>query len=593
MSVTPNDLNLEQRQVVETGSGPLMVIAGPGTGKTKTLTARIVHLLQTKQAKPTEILAVTFTAKAATEMRERVAAQLAHGNLPTITTFHAFCYELLQNNNLAAGRFATDTERRMLIAELPKPDSLRHLSNKELSLLISRFKNAVDHTSFDPALGRLTARYNLALTQVGLQDFDDLLVEAYRVLQADQTIRRTVQARCKYLLVDEFQDTNELQYKIMRLCAGQNILVIGDPLQSIYAFRGAQGAIFDQFAADYPQAKTVTLKTNYRSNRAIVALAKTLYPKLTLQTHSQQHGRVTISKTLHEYAEAAFIINSIESRLGGTNLLKVTQTNDDSVQGFCDFAIMYRTHHVARTIKRQLAESGIPYQVVGDESPYARPVPAAIIRLLLWVLASKPIDEQELKTLAALKKISLARLTERVAVWQASQHSVTALAQTIIDELGLSVTSNEDQQALRQCHNMLVQFGADTKACAEHVQQLAQSDYYDPRAEAVTLLTIHAAKGLEFAHVFLCAAEEGIIPHNREGTMLDEERRLLYVAVTRAKQQLDILYTSTRNRQPAKPSRFISNLPGYAHQEDPATAVLQKKHARKQLKRRQKTLFDF
>ncbi len=289
------ELNTQQQRAVRAGDGPLMIVAGPGTGKTKTLTARITHLIESGKAAPEQILALTFTKKAAEEMRTRVEQSLtpffAGGNrsraedslsslglanepsgsasaefppsknearspitsVPTISTFHALCHELLGSET----PFVGDAQRLQIIKNLSRPKSLKTLSARELGLLISRAKNKV--ATDDPDITKVVTRYNQALKEENVRDFDDLLLETHRLLQEDEPARQAAQNRYRYILVDEFQDTNALQYELLRLLLGhENICVIGDPYQSIYGFRGASGTIFEQFAADFANHQAIT-----------------------------------------------------------------------------------------------------------------------------------------------------------------------------------------------------------------------------------------------------------------------------------------------------------------------------------------------
>jgi superfamily I DNA/RNA helicase len=585
-------LNTKQCQVAEAADGPLAVIAGPGTGKTKTLTARIAYLLKTGRATNGQLLALTFTNKAAGEMRQRLATLLHGKHLPQVTTFHAFCAGVLKNQGHAISQFVTEPEKLAIIKELPKPDALRDLNVRELSLLMSRYKNAIDVSEFDPGIARLASRYDEKLKTYELADFDNLLTQTHSLLLNNKEVKQHLSARYQYVLVDEFQDTNELQYELLKCIANTaNVLVIGDPLQSIYGFRGASSSIFRRFLKDFPQAKTVTLSTNYRSHQTIVSLAKAIFPnELHLEAHSQAPGDVQITKTLNEYSEANYIVNTIQTRLGGTDLLIAHNNNDEQVQHFSDFAVLYRTHRAAHAVARAFADSGIPYQIAGEQSPYEHPVIKTIIVLLGFMVRQQQPDQRELKTLSLLAfddiDALLAQCRELIIGKKPSE-----VVEILIEQFDLQAASQKAEAPLRQFMNLLVSFDQATLAeCVNSLQKLQQSDCYDPAADAVTLLTIHGAKGLEFPHVFLCAAEEGILPHGRKGTDITEEQRLFYVAVTRAKHQLDITYAVNRARQPVKSSRFLQ-LPNFTHRDDPDFAVQQKRIAKQRHKRAQTTLF--
>ncbi|HTE22337.1 MAG TPA: ATP-dependent helicase [Candidatus Limnocylindria bacterium] len=588
------DLNAQQRAAVEAGDGPLMIVAGPGTGKTKTLTARIVYLLSSGRAQPNQITALTFTNKAAREMRQRLThllfsrTGLENKGLPRVATFHALGYELLSANQKNPLKFATDEQRREIIKALPKPQDLKGLSTRELAAGISLFKTSLRPTP-DDGMSRLVAGYNKVLARQGLHDFDDLLAQTYQLLSQDPAVRTSLAATCQHLLIDEFQDTNDLQYALMKLLqeGSKNVFVIGDPLQSIYGFRGASGGIFERFARDFPHGQSIALTTNYRSAPEIVSLSNAVFTDApVLVPHQKVAGQVQAVRVLNEYSEAGWIIAEIENHLGGTTMLKGhdTDTAQQQTRQFSDYAVLYRTHRTARSLEQKLEESGIPYQIVGDDSPYEKPFIQTILQSLRYLAGGdvpviKGLKEQQIKQLLA--DIPTVLLTETV--------------HRIISKLGLDPPEEADRRILTQFMNSLVRFEGVTLAdYLAQVEAIGEQGFYDPQAQAVTLLTIHAAKGLEFPHVFLIGAEEGLLPYLRTGkpTDVEEERRLFYVAVTRARQQLDILYAKNRGGQPAKPSRFIAALsPDVLPRiTDPAMAAQQKRLHKKRLKRAQQTL---
>jgi DNA helicase II / ATP-dependent DNA helicase PcrA len=500
------ELNSRQRQAVEATDGPLLIIAGPGTGKTKTLASRILYLIDSGKAQARDILALTFTKKAAQEMAERVGKPEV-----TICTFHALCHQLLGGDE----QFATEPERLAIIKSLPKPSNLKQLSTRELALLVSRAKNMADNR---PDIIKLADAYSAALHERDLIDFDDLLLQARTLLQTPQAQKPLY----SYILVDEFQDTNQLQYDLLQLIkSNNNLFVIGDPNQSIYAFRGASGTIFEQFKTDFPHAKEIDLTVNYRSAPPIVALANGIFadaPQLT--AHSAAAGEVKAIEVLNEYSEAHWVVDSIQRAVGGTDML---QASGEAQCGLRDFAVLYRSRRAGITIQKYLAESGLPYQVVGEGSPYERP------------------DVQEL--------IGMLRTTHEL---KPDSPAPADIAASLAAQAGL------ESKEIHQFMSTLVRFTSLGAALA-HLDSMAEQQFYDADADAITLLTIHAAKGLEFRRVFLVGTEEGILPHSKADEQ--EEKRLFYVAVTRAKEQLDILYATKRGGEPAVASHFITALP--------------------------------
>jgi len=582
-------LNEQQRRAVEAGDGPVLIVAGPGTGKTKTLTARIAWLLEHKKVQPSEIVALTFTNKAAREMRERLGSLLGKGAmLPRVTTFHALGAELLKTSR-DSEKLLTEQQRTEIIRDVAKLTGLKGTPIRELSLLISRAKTSVENLP-DDSLNRLLQAYEAALVEQGLHDFDDLLIKSYKLLQTDGTAH----TRYTYVLVDEFQDTSELQYELLKLLGtGENIFAIGDPNQSIYAFRGAGAAMFDHFREDFQNVQQINLTVNYRSVPEIVQLANAIFPGAPqLEAWQEDHGAVRTVQTLNEYSEAAYILGEIEKGIGGSDMLKASGHTD--VREPRDYAILYRTHRAAKALQRTFAESGVPYQIAGEGSPYERPEIQAIIAIMRYLHSPSEQAKQDLTKLSALRHPSLAQLEALLAKFpEPSGISVCDLATGVASSLSL-----ESEQNLQQFIGSLVQFGAcetGLGAALKHIDEISQSEFFDPSVNAVTLLTIHAAKGLEFSKVFLIAAEEGILPKLRSDGKdnIDEERRLFYVAVTRAKQSLEIIHTKSRAGEPGKLSRFVAELSAdvLPRTADPDMVSLEKRAEKRRQKRAQTTLF--
>ncbi len=593
------ELNSAQRQAAEAGDGPIAIIAGPGTGKTKTLVARIEWLVA-QGVQPGSILALTFTKKAAQEMSERLAydakrksgvadagaflpgarrpeekTQYLTGpqSKPYISTFHALCFDLLNEKLEKPPQFIAEPARLALIKNLPKPAAFKGLSSRELSLIISRGKNMADDA---PEVARLVGAYNAELKTQNLHDFDDLLLQTHDMLQNDPIWRAYVQKRFSHILVDEFQDTNNLQYQLLQLLRQtDNLFVIGDPQQSIYGFRGADGDIFARFARDFPQAKTIVLHTNYRSASQVVALANAIYPQApALTAYNKTPGDVRATKVLNEYREADFVLQQIQQAIGGSDLQRAVSDDDRANQRtLADFAILYRSRLAARVLQQRLAGSGLPFQVVGEGSPYDKPSVQALVQLITQVAYPKKPG-----VVKGFSPTQIAKLLGPINPAQ-KPHDIAA---ALVTAFALPLDAD-----LRQMLGMLVRF-TTAKQAADYFADIATQNFYDPRADAITLLTIHASKGLEFAHVFLIGAEEGILPSAR-GTE-PEEKRLFYVAATRAKQQLSITAAAFRHNQKTQPSRFIAEarLPLHA---DNTFAKDQKLAQKRQAKRAQTSLF--
>ncbi len=567
-----DDLNEAQHAAVTAGDGPLLIVAGPGTGKTKTLTMRIAYLVTTGRVQPEQVLALTFTKKAAEEMQSRIQALLGKTgrSTPQISTFHALCNTLLGGDLM----FVSEAERLRIIRALPRPAALKGVAVRELALCISRYKNQADN---DPVLATITAAYNEALARQGIADFDDLLVRARQLLETDAATRQAVQDKYRYVLVDEFQDTNMLQYQLLRLLLGDaNVYVIGDPNQSIYGFRGASGGIFDQFRADYPDHTAITLEVNYRSAPQIVAAGNAIFPHSPqLHAHRQASGTAQAVEVLNEYSEANWVIDTIHREVGGGDFMRVVSDNQRADERTLrDFAVLYRNRSAAQTFQKALAHSGLPYQVVGEGSPYDQPYVQQLVAVLRAVACNVAPDDIEANVWRVLR--------ERVA--KAGVRKPEAIAGEAAAALGI------DTPEARHFIGTLVRFDTPAAAVA-YIDAIAAQDFYDPAADAVTLLTIHASKGLEFPYIFLLAAEEDILPYRAAN--IDEERRLFYVAATRARDSLHIVHARRRSGELATRSRFVQELPEQAvpRVTDPQLATDQRRAVKRAAKRSQQSLF--
>jgi superfamily I DNA/RNA helicase len=533
-----DELNDEQLRAVEAGDGPVAVIAGPGTGKTKTLVARIEYLIKSKRADPDEILALTFTKKAAEEMQDRLESSVK------VSTFHGLCFEILDEDK----PFVSEAERLAVIKDLKKPRTLKSLSARELGLAISRAKNSTETPEID--LGKVVGDYNKALAKLNVRDFDDLLVDARELLKKEKS-----KLLWRYILVDEFQDTNSLQYEILKLILdGNNLFVIGDPNQSIYGFRGASGSIFERFKDDFKDVTKVTLSANYRSMSAVVGLANAIFGTSDLQAKSKESGRVRTVEVLNEYGEAHWVIAEIQKAIGGGDLQRAVSDDErGSHRRLSDFAVLYRSRPAASALQKLMNESGLPYQIVGDGSPYEKSEIQAVIERL------RGLDDQTTPAAAAAEGIIA----------------------------GLNLPSGRD---LQQFIATLVRFGT-TAAALKYLDKIAEQGFYDSEADAITLLTIHASKGLEFPVVFLIGVEEGTLPSGRGDEA--EEKRLFYVAVTRARERLEITHARNRGGQPAQPSRFLRQAPVdiLPRLIDPAIPDQLRRIQKSALRRSQQSLF--
>ncbi len=556
-----DDLDPEQREAAEIESGPLLILAGPGTGKTRTLTHRLAYLVGERGVAPEECLAVTFTRRAAAEMEERLARRVPGAARIRVATFHGLGHAILQEQRHELGldgklRIAGAAERDEIARALFGAEAARGRVLEE----ISRRRRERGPEKETEALAQVRA-YEEALADRGLLDFDDLLLQPLALFEERPEIARLYRERYRFLSIDEYQDIDALQYRLVRHLApaGANLCAIGDPDQSIYGFRGAEVGFFLRFREDYPGARIVHLGRNYRSSRTIVEAAcqairpSSLVPERRLEAVSAALAeRITIQAAASERAEAEQVVAAIERLLGGTSYYSV-DTGRGGYEGarelsFGDFAVLYRTDAQAAPLAEALGRAGMPFQkrshhpLSGDRT----------VRLLL----------RELATEAGTREPAGAARTVEARLAKAA--------------LALGSGSGEgrvttDSAALRGAVELLrplaAPLGDDLEGFLAAVSLGAEVDAWDPRAERVSLLTLHAAKGLEWPVVFLVGCEEGLLPlvwPGGEPTAVDEERRLFFVGLTRARSHLFLSHARRRTlwgqSRDCRPSPFLADI---------------------------------
>ncbi len=638
-------LNPAQREAVRTLSGPLLVLAGAGTGKTRVVTHRIAELIRHGTA-PERILAVTFTNKAAVEMQQRAAVLLGKRlpAKPEISTFHSLCVRILRRQIQHLGypkqfticdRHDQESIARSVLREINVPNE--SLRPGDLLYFIGRWKTA----SIDPQQAAATAqsdkehlaaaafrRYQRTLKTRGAVDFDDLLSLTQDLFARFPASRKAEAARFSHLLIDEYQDTNESQYRIVRALASEhrNLCVVGDDDQSIYGWRGAEVTHILRFKHDWPEAKVVRLEDNYRSTSEILALANKLIV-FNSQRHEKvlraaRHGgeRPRIMQCQDETDEAKQVVADLQSRLKQPGAAPR------------DFAILFRTNEQPRTFEMELRRVGVPYVLVGGMSFYDRKEVRDILSYLKLLTA--PHDEPALLrvinnpprgigqgTVAALLDRAVkqgkplweimqslgrdaaglnAASVDAVGKFQAmigryrdrlARDTLVEVAGDLIQEIGyrrelarLYKEPNEEQArwaAVEEVVNALGRYQQRAKKprLEDFLDEVALGDRDDPDEKqsqlarnAVALMTLHSAKGLEFPQVYLVGMEEGLLPHHRAVTdgdkAIEEERRLCYVGVTRAQDRLTLSLALGRMKwgksRPTDPSRFLFELTGAA-----------------------------
>jgi DNA helicase-2/ATP-dependent DNA helicase PcrA len=631
-----DDLNQQQREAVLATDGPLLVLAGAGTGKTRVITYRIAHLIQ--QGVPgSSILAVTFTNKAAQQMRDRVQTLLdrtgGSAGDPWIGTFHAFCARLLRREAARLGLsrdfaiYDDDDQRatiKLALNTLASPGSEDDADDKPRDLLsrISYWKN--NGVSIEQAMAsaenpraRVAARvyeaYERVLHKSGALDFDDLLLRAAEVLRRFDDARAHWRQRFRYLHVDEYQDTNRVQHELLRELAGENpnLCVVGDEDQSIYRWRGADSGIILRFSQDYPGAKIFRIEQNYRSRQAILDAAAAVVAHnrgrigKQLQATRGQGSNLTFFEARDAYAEAAWIADRIAQM----------QRDDFSAH----IAVIYRTNAQSRSFEEAFRARGWRYRLLGGFSFYQRAEvkdilayvrmamfpddDIALLRVLntpprgigktsieslqtvgrnegssLWIAIGRTIESGAGRGLAPLRdfRALIEELRAKHAELPADQFVAAVLELTgYLDMLrqrdDAEQTSRIDN--VRELVNAVaegVERGETLADFLDHASLVSGADNYDERA-TITLLTLHTAKGLEFEHVFLSGLEEGTFPHGRslnDNDELEEERRLCYVGMTRARESLTLTRAVYRRSfgserlQASLPSRFLGEIPG-------------------------------
>lgn len=624
-------LNEEQARAVQQTHGPLLILAGAGSGKTKTLTHRIAYLIANEGVWPNEILAVTFTNKAAREMRERLGHLLGQDSssrsfMPWMGTFHGICVRLLRQEGGTLGiapNFVIydEDDRQGLIKQAMKQLSIadKQIKPQAVSGLISNAKNelvtpdeftASANYPFQQEVARIYTLYEKMRQEAGALDFDDLLTETVRLFANYPDARAKWRAQFKHILIDEYQDTNAAQYAIVKQLVGEerNICVVGDDWQSIYSWRGADFTNILNFERDFPGATIIKLEQNYRSTGAILEAAHNVISKnlqrsdKKLWTAEPTGSPVQVHGNYDE-AEEAY---TVASRIGAQAAI--------GARRYGEFAILYRTNAQSYTLERALLQQRVPYQIIGgvrfydrkeikdivaylrllyqpnDRMSFSRIVntptrgvgATSLEKFMIWQagngmdIISSLVNAEQTSTLTPRAKLALAKLGSTLRHLQIEIEQ-QASPSDIIEEL-IIATGYRDfiLDGTPQAEEREANLGAlisDAKAfltLPDYLEEVALMSSADTSSdtEKVTLMTIHAAKGLEFPVVFMVGMEEGIFPHSRVyeagPSELEEERRLCYVGMTRARQELHLSYASSRlqfgQRGYNAPSRFLSDM---------------------------------
>ena len=583
-NTTSENLNPRQKEAVEYGNGPILIAAGAGSGKTKTLTARLANIIKTG-ATPESIVAITFTNKAAKEMRERIenckipACRQAGkiGNL-FVGTFHSFGARILKKEAKLAGRMSYFTifdsdDSLSLIKKITKALDISRDQYNPMALQskISQMKDEfLDPSEFDRTAALVFKKYEDELVKNNAFDFDDLIEKPVRIFQNHPEVLAKYQKQFRYILVDEYQDINTAQYRLIRLLAEnhRNLSVVGDDQQAIYSFRGADFRNFLNFARDWPDAKIIKLEQNYRSTGTIISAASQLIsnnklqtPK-TLWTENPAGNSIKVVKAPDAETEASWIASEIARP-------PVRREN-------C--AVLYRTNAQSRAVEQALIFANLPYKIFGGLKFYERKEIKDLMSGLR--LAHNPkdtISEERIKKnfnkkIAAVLIDELPRLGKNLGVLELINFFIVNA-----DYLEYLEKNYNNYQERIENVNELIHFASEFKTLEEFLERAAllqsadnpkNSPLFAYNSPPVNLMSIHLSKGLEFDNVFIIGMEEGLFPHSRslmDGNQLEEERRLAYVGITRAKEILYLTYANSRlyfgERLSNPPSRFIMDIP--------------------------------
>lgn len=643
------DLNDRQREAIETTEGPVLVLAGAGSGKTRVLTERVAHLIESGKAQPWEILSITFTNKAAAEMRERIAAAVDFDIKGMwISTFHSMCVRILRAYAEYLGYtpnfviYDTSDSERLMRSVLEDVGRRSDISEKDLVRLMSAYKNADRDIRFGEyaadLLGinaseaeRLFEAYEVRMREQNAMDFDDLLHNTRLLLEEEEDPREHYQQKFKYVLIDEYQDTNPVQYQIAKLLSGGhgNLFAVGDDDQSIYAFRGASLRNILEFEQDFPGAKVIRLEQNYRSTQQILQIANAI-----IKNNQERNGKTIWSSD--ESGELPLIYNAKDEREEASYICQDVRRMYEAGVPYSEMAVLYRTRTISRILEEKLNNNGISYRVYGGQSFYDRKEIKDLVAYLSLIVSPQSdvhllrIINTPKRGIGEMKLQQLKRIVDDqgisymdVLMNQADYINDKVLSKKAEEFAKMYDAICEDYESLpvREIVERVYELSgykrmlseeksAEAKHRMENIEELIRSareydesgdgnfiDYLQHLTlmtdqdrgssdEAVTLMTVHASKGLEFDSVYLAGMVEGVFPLQKaiDEHKEEEERRLCYVAVTRAKKRLIMISTHSRRAygrpQQSEFSRFLREIPeGMVRIVDPVQEAQERQQA--------------
>ena len=641
------ELNADQKVAVESVDGPVLVIAGAGSGKTRTLTYRVAYLILEKKVSPQNVLAVTFTNKAANEMKERISEVLEKfsnsnfkGARPHIGTFHSICVRILRNEIDKLGYKKTfnifdDQDQKSLAKkiftelEISKdqfdPRSIMSAISEAKNKLIDEYAYESQASSYyEETISKMYKRYQEALRENNALDFDDIISLTVKLFVDFPEVLDKYQETFKYILVDEYQDTNHAQYSLISMLARKyrNICVVGDDWQSIYGWRQADIRNILNFEKDYPDAKVVNLEQNYRSTQIILDAAYGVISKninrkdKKVWTENKEGHLITSFEAQDEKEEANFISEKIQEYVSKEE------------NKYADFAILYRTNAQSRAVEESFLRYSIPYRIIGGIKFYQRKEVKDIVAYLRVIENSDDYVSLERIVNEPKRNIGKATFAKWLFLAKEKQKNPIEVSEELKDSDGTGITKSKIESIVEFCkfieemkeqkeklslqefikkvfqksgyEKMLKKEGSDGEVRIENINELlsvagkydkekaskslgvfleevalvADTDNIDQGQDAVHLMTLHSAKGLEFPTVFIVGLEEGIVPHSRSmlsENEMEEERRLMYVGITRAKEKVYLLFTRYRmifgSTQANPPSRFLDDIPNELFEE--------------------------
>ena len=615
------ELNDRQKEAVLYNEGPLLIIAGAGAGKTKTLTMKIAYLLEEKKVKPYHILAITFTNKAAKEMKDRIYAQIGtEAKKLTISTFHSFGLKLLRENYQRLGYeknlVIMDSDDSLTVVKKiikdmgydPKiynPKAIRNkISSCKNEMISPAMYERYAISDYEKVIKKLYEKYEDKLKRNNSVDFDDLLLLPIKLFQNYKDVLEDYQDLYQYILIDEYQDTNEAQYTLTKLLSekSRNITCVGDDSQSIYSFRGANYKNILNFEKDYKDAKVVLLEQNYRSTGTILKAANAVIKNnkqrkdKNLWTAKEEGEKIKYYRAYDEKDETSYVVEKIKELIS-------------KGENYQDIAVLYRTNAQSRVIEEALLKENLPYKVIGSIYFYSRKEIKDLIAYLRLIHNSKDnvsllrvintpkrgiglktienlteIADQEgismYEAISSGKELEFKNLIEKLKEIK-EELTLTELIDKVLDASGMrqELESEKSLEAEVRLEN-LEEFKSITKSFEEQeglvsleeflleISLISDVEEYREDPNRISLMTVHSVKGLEFNHVFVIGLEEGIFPHMNslmESSDVEEERRLMYVAITRAKDDLYLVNARRRtlfgNDQINPVSRFLSEIP--------------------------------